>query len=510
MTNYREILRLRSLGVSLRDIAETLKCSKQTVITVCRKGAETGITWPLPDGMTNEELSMKFFPRKNQPDMSYEMPDCDWIHRELQKPNVTLNLLWYEYYDRCIAAGKQPYKLTQFKKHYRDYSVKHNLTMHLEHKPGDVMQVDWAGDTLSMMDVSTGEVVDLYLFVSTLPYSGYTYCEVFRDMALASWITAHVNALGYFGGVPHIIQCDNLKTGVIKHSDDEIVLNRTYSDLGEHYNVAILPGRIRKPKDKAHVEGAVKIAERWILAALRNRTFFTEAEANNAVREKLEELNRKPYQVKDGSRWDAFQEEKLFLSPLPQRPFEFAVWKKAKPGLNYHISVDKQNYSVPYEYAKREVDVRLTKSTVEVFYNGCRIASHARLYGRLGQYSTVEDHMPKEHRQYNAWSGERFRNWAKQIGESTFTVVDRILLRGAAEQQGYKSCMSLLKLTDKYPAERLEAACRKALRYGPRPTYKNVLEILKSGLEKDEVIEAPRKSYGFVRGAEYFGGGDTK
>ena len=205
MTDYREILRLRSIGISLRTIAEYLQCSKQTVITICQKADAVGLCWPLPDNMTNEVLAAKFYPGKNAPDPAYEMPDCDWIHKELQKPNVTLNLLWYEYYDKCIAAGKQPYKPTQFRKYYRDYSVKHNLTMHLEHKPGDVMQVDWAGDTLSMTDVSTGEVIDLYLFVCTLPYSGYTYCEVFRDMALANWITAHVNALNYFGGVPHII-----------------------------------------------------------------------------------------------------------------------------------------------------------------------------------------------------------------------------------------------------------------------------------------------------------------
>ena len=504
MTNYREILRLRSLGISTRGIADAAQCSRRTVQAVLSKAKELGLQWPLPESMTNAEIAARFYPQKNAPDPSYEMPDCDWIHTELQKPNVTLNLLWYEYYDRCIAAGKQPYKITQFRKYYRDYSVKHNLTMHLDHKPGDVMQVDWAGDTLSMTDVSTGEVVDLYLFVCTLPYSGYTYCEVFRDMALANWVTAHVNALNYFGGVPHIIQCDNLRTGVTRHGNDEIVLNRTYSDLGEHYGVAILPGRVRKPKDKAHVEGAVKIAERWILAPLRNTQFFTEAEANAAVREKLDELNRKPYQVKDGSRWDAFQEEKLFLSPLPQYPFEFAVWKKAKPGLNYHISVDKQNYSVPYEYAKREVDVRLTKRTVEVFYDGCRIASHMRLYGRPGQYSTAEEHMPKEHQQYSAWTGDRFRNWAKQIGESTLTVVDGILKRGIAEQQGYKSCMSLLQLTKKYPEERVEAACKKALRYSTRPTYKNVQEILKSGLEKEEVVETPQNKYGFIRGADYY------
>ncbi len=509
MTNYKEILRLRSLGISTRTIAESVGCSRRTVQSVLSRVNELGLTIPLPDNMTNEELSAKFFSKKT-PDVSYEMPDCDWIHKELQKSGVTLSLLWYEYYDRCISSGKQPYKLTQFKKYYRDYSVKHNLTMHLEHKPGDVMQVDWAGDTLPLTDIHTGEVVDLYLFVCTLPYSGYTYCEVFRKMTLPNWIAANVNALEYFGGVPHIIDCDNLKTGVITHGKDEIVLNRTYSDFAEYYNLAILPGRVRKPKDKAHVEGAVKIAESWILAALRNRTFFTEAEAVVAVREKLEELNNRPYQVKEGSRRDAFQEEKLFLRPLPLHPFEFAEWKKAKVGLNYHISVEKQNYSVPYEYAKREVDVRVTKSTIEVFWGGNRIASHIRLYGRPGQYSTAEAHMPREHQKYLEWNGDRFRSWAKKIGEATYTVVDRILLRGVAEQQGYKSCMSLLKLTDKYTAERLEAACKKALKYGPRPTYKNVLEILKSGLEKDELTEAPQKSYGFVRGADYFGGGESK
>lgn len=508
MTNYREILRLKSLGLNNTEIGEAVGTTRQTVGSALEDAEKHGLKWPLPDTMTNQEIFKIFHPYQI-PEVVYEMPDVEWVYKELQKPDVNLNLLWNEYQEKCIAAKKVPYKITQFKKYCHDYAVKQQLTMHLDHKPGDIMQVDWAGDTLHMVDTTTGELLDVYLFVSTLPCSGYSYCEPFLTMGQESWITAHVNAFNYFGGVPHIIQCDNLKTGVITHTKSDVVLNKTYQDMAEHYNVAILPARVRKPKDKAHVEGTVGIVSTWIIAALRNRQFLTEWEVKDAVAGKLEEFNNKPFQKKDGSRKKAFEEERLFLSALPKQPFEIATWKKATPGLNYHISVDRQNYSVPYEYVKQPVDVRLTKSTVEVFYNGNRICSHQRLTGHPGQYSTNTEHMPKKHQEYLQWNGDRFRSWANKIGPNTAQVVEYLLTKGTAEQQGYKACMSLLKLADKYTADRLEITCSKVLRFTTKPSYKSVQEILKAGLDKDiptpTAMPSDSTQYGFVRGADYFG-----
>ena len=283
----------------------------------------------------------------------YKMPDYEYIHREMQKSGVTLNLLWLEYCETCRTADELPYQLTQFKKYYRDHTAKTNATMHLNHKPGEIMQVDWAGDTAVVVDTDTGEIIPAYVFVATLPYSGYSYVEAFFSVNQEAWTTAHVNAFKYFGGVARIIQCDNLKTGVQKHGKDEVILNKSYQELAEHYGTAILPARVRSPKDKAAVEGTVGIISTFILAALRNRQFLSLPELNEAIHERLEAFNRKPFQKREGSRASCFAEEKPFLRPLPPRPFELATWKVATVGPNYPISVEHMNYSVPFEYIKQ-------------------------------------------------------------------------------------------------------------------------------------------------------------
>lgn len=299
--------------------------------------------------------------------------------------------------------------------------------MHLNHKPGEAVQVDWVGDTASVIDTDTGEVIPAYVFVATLPCSGYSYVEAFFSMNQECWTAAHVNAYKFFGGVAKIIQCDNLKTGVVHHGRDEVEINKAYQELAEHYGTAILPARVRSPKDKAFVEGTVGVISTYILAALRNQRFHSLDELNTAISEKLYEFNHKPFQKRDGSRAREFEEEKPFLLPLPPRPFELSAWKIATVGPNYHISVDGMNYSVPYEYIRQKVDVRITRSTVEVFFSGNRICSHIRLYGRPNQYSTTESHMPEKHQQYIQWNGDRFRNWAGKIGVETKTVVSAIL-----------------------------------------------------------------------------------
>ena len=373
------------------------------------------------------------------------------VHKELQRSGVTLNLLWLGYCGQCWAAGEIPYQSTQFTKCYADYLAKVNATMPLNHKPGEVMQVDWAGDTAAVIDTDTGEIIPAYVFVATLPYSGYSYVEAFFSMNQETWTTAHVNAYKYFGGVTRIIQCDNLKTGVQKHGKDEVVLNKSYQELAEHYGTAILPARVRAPKDKAAVEGTVGIISTFILAALRNRQFLSLLELNEAIWDRLEMFNHKPFQKREGSRASSFAEERPFLRPLPPRPFELATWKVATVGLNYHISVERMNYSVPFEYIKQKVDARFTKATVEVFYGGNRICSHPRLYGRFNQYSTIQEHMPPEHQKYVQWNGERFIHWAGKAGSNTQVTVQAILCSYKVEQQGYISDFYIyFSLADKH------------------------------------------------------------
>ena len=509
MTNYREILRLSSLGLNKAQIAGACGCSRTTVIKVLNIAATQGLSYPLPEGMSDKQLADALFPT-SAAKPEYKMPDYEYIVHEMQKSGVTLNLLWLEYCEQCRNNGELPYQLTQFKKYYRDFTAKNGATMHIEHKSGEIMQVDWAGDTSHIVDTDTGETIPVYVFVAVLPYSGYSYVEGFFSMDQECWTTAHVNAFRYFGGAAKIIQCDNLKTGVDKHSINEIKLNRAYSELAEHYNTAILPCRVRSPKDKAMVEGTVGVISTFILAALRNRRFLSLAELNEAISEKLYEFKHKPFQKRDGSRAIAFEEERAFLMPLPPRPYELAVWKIATVAPNYHISIDKMNYSVPYEYIKKKVDVRLTRITVEVFYDGNRICSHRRLYGRANQYNTNEEHMPDAHQKYIQWNGERFIKWAAKPGDNTKAVVSAILSGYKVEQQGYKACMGLLKLADKYTPDRLENACKRALSFTPRPSYKNIQVILSSGQDRQEELNAETvdntEQYGFTRGSYYYGG----
>lgn len=509
MTNYREILRLRSLGLNHSQIAESMGIARQTVVTSLRRAASKGLDWQATESLSDSELSAKLFPPLGV-GLGYKIPDYEFIHRELAKSGVTLQLLWFEYCDKCRDAGEIPYQLTQFKKYYRDYVVKTKATMHINRKPGEIMEVDWAGQTAKLIDTDTGEEIDAYVFVAALPYSGYAYVEAFLSQKQDAWIAAHVNAYGFFGGVTRILVPDNLKTGVVKNTKVETVLNKTYQELAEHYGTAIIPARIRAPKDKPTVEGAVGNISTFILAAIRSQRFFSLRELNAVIREKLHAFNHKPFQKKEGSRASVFAEERTFLLPLPKNAFELASWKIATVQYNYHVSVDGQFYSVPYEYIKRKVDVRLTRNVVEIIFEGIRVCSHVRLHGRQGQYSTQEAHMPPNHQQYTQWNGDRFRKWAAKIGENTATIVETILTGYKVEQQGYRACMALLKMADTYTPERLETACGRALSYTPRPSYKAIQAILKSGQDKiSEKSSAPSdpSPFGFTRGADYYGRG---
>ncbi len=509
MTSYREILRLHSQGLSQRSIAASCGCGKGTVQRTVEHARKHNLEWPLPPEMTDERLRELFSPSTKESGY-YKEPDYELIHREMSKSGVTLSLLWNEYCAGCRQNGEIPYMYTAFCDRYRDYSVKNRATMHIERRPGEQLEVDWAGATMEIADNLTGEILPAYVFVATLSYSGYSYVEAFTSQNQESWIAAHISAYRFFGGTTRILVPDNLKTGVLKNTRTEVVLNRTYQELAEHYSTAVLPARVRKPKDKSSVEGAVGVISTWIIAALRNWKFFTLQELNEAIRGKLEEYHRKPFQKKEGCRLSVFlEEEKPLLQPLPPREFEFAGWRICTVAYNYHVYVDKMFYSAPHDYIKKKVDVRLTRDMVEIFLDGERIASHVRKYGHPGQYSTLPEHMPEDHRKYVQWNSERFYSWARGIGENTVAVVKAILASRKIEQQGYRACMALLKLSDKYSSHRLEAACKRALGYTPSPSFKSIQTILATGADELPETEAADASieFGFTRGPGYYGDG---
>lgn len=510
MTNYREILRLQGLGLNHSQIAQSIGGSRTTVIHTLQRAAAQELDWSGAEPMSDKELTARLFP-PGEGKPVYTMPDYEQIHREMARPGVALQLLWFEYSDKCRDAGQTPYQLSQFKKYYRDYVVKNKATMHITRKLGELTEVDWAGQTAHVVDADTGEIADVYLFVAALSYSGYAYAEAFASQDQEVWIRAHVNAYAFFGGVTRILTPDNLKTGVVKNTCAEVVLNKSYQEMAEHYGTAIIPARVRTPRDKATVEGTVGNISTFILAAIRKQTFFSLRELNEVIRERLHLLNHKPFQKKDGSRATWFAQERSSLLPLPRNTFEIAIWKKATVAFNYHVCVEKRYYSVPYDYIKRVVDVRITGHIVEIFFEGNRLCSHARLHGR-GMYSTEAAHMPANHQQYIQWNGERFRKWAATIGRDTANVVEGILTGYKVEQQGYRACMALLKLSDKYTPQRLEAACAKALYYTPRPSYKSIQTILKSEMDKavTPVDPNPSPDFGFTRGADYYGKGGRK
>jgi transposase len=511
MTGYREILRLSAKGISQRSIAKSCECSRNTVARILTQAQQQKVEWNMVRDLTDGEIYNKLFPNQIQSGLR-KVPDCEYIHREMAKSGVTLSLLWNEYCEQCRINKEIPFKYTQYCYYYRQFVLTTKATMHITRKPGEQIEVDWAGQTAAVVDRDTGEIIPANIFVAVLPCSQYAYVEAFLRQDMECWIAAHVNTFQFFGGVTRILTPDNLKTGVDQVSWYTPVINRTYHEMAEHYGTAVIPARVRMPKDKATAEGTVGVISTWILAALRNRQFFSLAELNEAILDKLAIFNSKPFQKKTGSRLSVFlEEEKHALQSLPVSAYELAFWKIAIVQFNYHITIEKMHYSVPYEYIKHQVDVRITRKVVEVFFHNHRICSHPRLYGREGQYSTVTEHMPADHQKYLQWNSERFISWAEKVGLQTVIVVKAILAAHKIEQQGYRSCMALLKLADRYSVTRVEAACARALSYTPSPSYKNISTILKSGQDKlnQSKTEMPPNDgsdqYGFTRGADYYG-----
>ncbi|WP_415980264.1 IS21 family transposase [Faecalicoccus pleomorphus] len=509
MRDIKKMLELRARKHSQRFIARSLHVSRNTVKSVFEIADIKGLYWSQAQNMEEDQIQEYLF-GSNDLDLVYQMPDFEYIHKELLKEDVTLKNLWDEYVDQCRSSSKPAYQLSNFYRLYAEYVKKNNLTMHIHRKPGHQMMVDWDGKTAEITDRYTGEIIKAYLFVAVLPFSMYAYIQACPSMDSNQWIDCHINAFHYFGGTARLLVPDNLKTGVVSHKKyEDPVLNRSYQEMADHYDIAVLPARVRKPKDKGAVEGTVRNITTAILGHLRKRKFFSFEELNKAILIELEKFNKNPFQKREGSRKSVFEEEeKAFLRPLPEHDFELSQWKKATVQMNYHVAVDKMNYSVPYEYVGKKVEVKITKSKIDIYYKGTLICTHKRMYGRKNQYSTVIEHMPKDHQMYT-WNGDRFKRWANNIGPSTYQMIESLLSQYKVEEQSYKGCLSLLKLSEKYSEARLENACKLALSNITKPSYKNIRLILQSGQDlKEEEKQKNREEdykYAYVRGKEYYG-----
>ena len=514
MTKYREILRLTALGLSQRDIVRSCDVSQKTVVLVQARARELNLSWPLDSSITDKDIERMMYPKDVPSVSTKKMPDFEYIRKELLRNGVNKKLLWTEYLEDCRRNGDDPLMYSQFCYYIQQDEQKRRATMHIPRKPGQQVEVDWAGDPAEITDPFTGEISKAWIFVGVMTYSQYAFVEAFINERQAAWITAHVHMYESFGGVAPILVPDNAPTATDRKQSDwySPALIRSYQEFAEHYNAAVIPARVRTPKDKPNAEGNVRHVSTWIIAALRNEQFFSLGELNEAIRKKLEEYNAASFEKKEGSRKSLFLgEEKPLLAPLPATRYELTEYRKATVQFNYHIAVDKMYYSVPYQYIKDKVDVRLTDTTVEIFKDQVRIASHRRLKGRPGQYSTLTVHMPPDHQQYLEWNGDRFRKWAEGKGISTYTVIDSILTSGRVEQQSYRSCMGLLKLAEKYSYQALERACARALQYSNAPSYKSVKNLLLAGKGLTDVpsLTAEKSNsdkYGITRGASHYGG----
>ena len=477
-----DVLRLNQQGFSQREIAQSLGCARSTVGDTLSRAEAAGLTYASARDLSDAEIYGRLYPGNTGSLRRRIEPDYEFVHRELRRPdaNVTLQQLWIEYREDHPKNGLQ---YSQFCHHYRAWEGTIDVVMRQEHRAGEKVFVDLAGKTQAIVDPHTGEVRAAPVFCACLGASNYTYAEVLAAADLASFLSAHVRMLEYFGGCPRAVTPDNLKDAVRLASFYEPDINSSYADLARHYGLVVLPARVRKPRDKAKVESAVLQVERQVMAPLRNHTFFSIAEANAGFFEQLALLNARPFQKMNGSRRSLFEElDRPALSPLPVRPYEFASWKHARVNIDYHVQVDYAFYSVPYQLARREVEVRLSQQVVEIFHGGKRVASHVRSFVR-GRFVTDPAHMPASHRRHLEWSPSRLVSWAETVGPQTAALVSGILERRPHPEQGYRSCLGIMNLAKEHTPERLEAASARAVSAGAY-SWKSVKNILARGLER--------------------------
>ena len=505
MNKIKEVIRLKAAcGLSHRSIARSCRLSHSTVGEYLDRFMESGLDWESVRELTDEELARRLLvPPPSVSERSRDRePDWARLHGELRRKGVTLQLLWEEY----VAEQPDGYRYSWFCERYSQWKKRLPVVMRQVHRGGEKVFVDYAGQTVEVVDQETGEVYEALIFVAVLGASNYTYAEAHRRGDLGNWIEGHVRALAFFGGSPQIVVPDNTKVAVTSPCRYEPDVNRTYADLAHHYGLAVIPARVNKPRDKAKVETGVQVVERWILARLRRRTFFSLGELNEAMGELLHELNHKPMRHLGHSRREMYEAlDRPVLRPLPERTFEPAHWKKAKAGLDYHVLVEGNYYSVHYELRGKTLNVRLTERMVEIYHQGRRVASHVRRSGRY-RFSTRSEHMPIHHRRMQEWSPERFQSWGRTIGVNTEQVVKGILCSRPHPEQAYRSCLGLLRLGTRMGSERLEAACGRAHHFGLY-SYRSVKQILDAGLDRvpvDETEEPAGVTHDNIRGPRYY------
>jgi transposase len=514
MRKIKEVLRLRfELGLGKRPIARSCGIGPSTVHEYLERAAAAGIGWPLPEGLGEEELAAKLFGSQPVvPPLARQRPQPDWpaIHAQLQQHrHLTLQLAWEEY----RQSHPDGYRYSWFCDRYQQWRQHLDVVLRQEHKAGEKMFVDWAGATLPVYDPTTGEAKPACLFVAVLGASSYTYAEATRDQQLESWIGAHIRALEFFGGVPKLVVPDNTKTAVTRACRYDPDLNPTYQEFAVHYAMGVVPARPYKPRDKAKVESGVQVVQRWIVAALRNRKFFSLQELNQVISELLLRLNQRPFRKREGSRASLFQSlEKIALVPLPGERFDLSQWSRATVNIDYHIAFDSNLYSVPYTLVQQVVEVRSTPTTLEIFHRGARIASHLRSHHR-GQTITQNEHRPKSHQAHLEWTPSRMVNWARTIGSHTAQLFERIMSDKPHPEMGYRACLGIIRLAQQYSPQRVEAAAERAILTNAC-RYQSVKSILKNSLDTVPLSppqpESPPLQHDNLRGPDYFDQGGPR
>jgi transposase len=504
MRKTREILRLKfETRLSQRAVARAMGVSNSTVSDVLARLKASGLSWPLPEDLADGELERRLYRKHGETAPDPNEPGWAQVHAEMRRKHVTLALLWQEY-RRAHPGG---YGYSWFCQHYRAWQGHIDVVMRQSHKAGEKLFVDWAGDTVPIIDPESGEVTGASLFVAVLGASNYTYAEAFADQRTESFLTAHVHAFEFFGGAPELIVPDNLRTGVAHADRYEAEIAASYGELAAHYGAAVLPARAGKPRDKAKVEGGVLISYRALMAPLRNQTFFTLAELNAAIGVQLTALNARSFQKLPGSRRSVFLErEAPLLRALPAEPYAYRTRKTATVHIDYHVELAGHYYSVPYHLAREKVELRFDARTLEVYHEGLRVALHLRS-ARKGGATTDEAHMPAAHRAQAAWTPERIEAWAAKTGPATAALAAAIMAGRPHPELGFRSCLGVLRLEGKYGAARLEAACARALAAGGT-SYRSVRSILERGLDalpaENSAAAPPALSHANLRGPGYY------
>jgi transposase len=503
MRKIKEVLRLAALGHSRRAIGRSAGISHSTVGLYLRAASEAGLSAQAAEGLTEADLERRLFPPAEVP-AERPLPAWPEIERELRRPGVTLQLLWYEH----KQAHPDGHQYSQFCTLFRKWKGSLDRVLRQEHKAGEKAFVDYAGQTVPVIDATTGEVRQAQIFVGVLGASNFTFAEATWSQDLSDWIGSHVRMLAFYGAVPHVLVPDNLGSGVRRASYYEPDLNPTYHEMACHYGTTVIPARVRRPRDKAKAEAGVLLIERWILARLRNHTFFSLGELNREIARLLDELNDRPFQKLSGTRRTRFEAiDRPAMLPLPQQVYEYAQWKKARiHRVDYHVAIDGHNYSAPHRLAGEQVDVRCSATSIEIFHRGERVAAHARST-RQGGYTTEPGHRPSSHQRHLEWSPERMIRWAAQTGPHTAAVVEHILQTKPHPEQGYRACLGIIRLGKRFSPERLEAACGRALEIRGI-SYRSIESILKNGLDQLPTDAQPTLSlpqeHAHVRGRTYY------